>query len=380
MQKIRRAKPTTSSTVYPRKGTKYWWADYTDAWGAFRRESTKCTDEGSARAWLAIKEVERLQILAGGKTARPVTLGDAIVEWMVEYETGVGESWFITVRGFMRHQVLPHFGAETVVSAIGAAHVVTFQSKQRGRMNRNCTKTPRPVMPATVNRTLAALASFGTWCCLDGRNYLTENVFSEYKADHEAERSLPEADILQLDAFVEAIDVVRVKEAIIFMLDTGARQGEVEKLALASISADNSTATFLKTKDADKLRPSAMTSRCKTIVENARKSPRPDGLLFGELGNVRRVFARAAKKAGMGHVWPHALRHFWATHFVAAGATLPETMAAGGWATPRMVKRYAHASVKAMATASSRMEAMRDQLRKDAVQPHHSVTEGSNPA
>ena len=52
---------------------------------------------------------------------------------------------------------------------------------------------------------------------------------------------------------------------------------------------------------------------------------------------------RAAKEAGLEHVWPHALRHSWASLALAEGVPLHIVQAIGGWKTPHvLLDIYAH--------------------------------------
>jgi len=52
---------------------------------------------------------------------------------------------------------------------------------------------------------------------------------------------------------------------------------------------------------------------------------------------------RAAKEAGLEHVWPHALRHSWASLTLAEGVPLHIVQAIGGWKTPHvLLDIYAH--------------------------------------
>ena len=51
----------------------------------------------------------------------------------------------------------------------------------------------------------------------------------------------------------------------------------------------------------------------------------------------------AAKAAGLEHIWPHALRHSWASLALAEGVPLHIVQAIGGWSTPHvLLDIYAH--------------------------------------
>ena len=65
--------------------------------------------------------------------------------------------------------------------------------------------------------------------------------------------------------------------------------------------------------------------------------------------------ATACKAAGVTGFRVHDWRHDWATRMVWAGTDLPTLMAIGGWASLRMVQRYATTSADRMAEAIRRL-------------------------
>ena len=58
----------------------------------------------------------------------------------------------------------------------------------------------------------------------------------------------------------------------------------------------------------------------------------------------KRTWRKACKKAGLVGLRFHDLRHTWASWMMQAGAPTHAIQALGGWASPKMVERYAHLS------------------------------------
>jgi integrase len=58
----------------------------------------------------------------------------------------------------------------------------------------------------------------------------------------------------------------------------------------------------------------------------------------------KRTWRKACKKAGLAGLRFHDLRHTWASWMIQAGVPSHAIQSLGGWASPKMVERYAHLS------------------------------------
>ncbi|WP_233448145.1 tyrosine-type recombinase/integrase [Sphingobium indicum] len=85
---------------------------------------------------------------------------------------------------------------------------------------------------------------------------------------------------------------------------------------------------------------SSSTGSAKPIRTPAR--PKPGG------NPVKRQFATACERAGIGDFTGDDWRHHWASHCVMTGIDLITTMNMGGWKSLRMVQRHSSISVKHM--------------------------------
>src|SRR5262245_43254868 len=71
--------------------------------------------------------------------------------------------------------------------------------------------------------------------------------------------------------------------------------------------------------------------------------------------SVKSIFKAACVRAGLKDVTPHTLRHTFASRLAMAGVDLRTIQELGGWATLKMVERYAHLSPKHKADAVERI-------------------------
>ena len=66
----------------------------------------------------------------------------------------------------------------------------------------------------------------------------------------------------------------------------------------------------------------------------------------------------ALRRAGIAHFRWHDLRHTWASWQVQNGTSLYDLNTLGGWATIRMIERYAHMTHERVAKVSGKIDGM----------------------
>ena len=59
---------------------------------------------------------------------------------------------------------------------------------------------------------------------------------------------------------------------------------------------------------------------------------------------IKKAFSGACRRAGITDFHPHDCRHTWASWHYQVNRDLTALQALGGWLTPKMVMRYAHAN------------------------------------
>lgn len=348
------------SRIYQREDSKYWWADYEDIDGRPRRKSTGCRDRARAKEWLSLREGERIRAQAGIPVARPIALRTALARYIAAREKEWSKGWRGTFKSFLKNEVFPSFGEETLVSDITEARVQEFRTAQIGRQSRR-SKKPTPISPATVNRLMAALAAFGEWASHRDRRYMLENYFSSHKALAEGSEPPPAVSAKEAARFLEAIESPRLRLIMTVAIDTGLRKSELQRLNWPDVDLERRALVVISSyrRGQNKGRKTMVQALTRRAAAALASLPLPHtGPVFGPIGDHRRALISAAKRAGLGHVWFHAARHFGASLVSALGASRHEIQQWGRWASTRMSDRYSHVD-------HSRLLALADKLDKE---------------
>lgn len=337
--------PRTSSRLFRRPDSSFWWATFTDPEGRVRTQSTGCRDRGAAATWLAARELDRVRAGAGIPVARSLPLLTATAEYLAEREAEWSKKWWGTVEGFVRLRILPHFGEQRTVSTIAREDVARFRAAQIGRPS---ARGGKPVSAATVNRLMWAMGAFGAWCV--ERKYSLENAWGKHESLPEDQLPPPTLEPEKVEQILDAVEAepqVRFPWRRLFALanETGLRKSELARLRWEDVDLVERRAWVVSSNarghnKGRRLRSAAL-SRPATAILGAM-TIRPDGFVFGRIPDPRRAFARAAKAAGVERVWLHLMRHTAATRVGRAGASLADLMGFGGWSSIRMAQRYTH--------------------------------------
>ncbi len=345
--------PRARSRLFRDPRSPYWYAVWTDGQGHHHRQSTRCRDHGAAATWLAARELERVSAQAGIPVARPITLDAATAEYVAEREPIWSKGWRDVIEATFRDRVLPHFGAERIVSTVTRADVERFRSQEIGRPKQ---RGGGRVSDATVNRAMAALAAFGRWCLVEGRQYHTANPWAGHVRLPEDELPVPALKEELVQRVLAALEQPAVlephgrrryrypwRQIVEFARETGLRKGELARLRREDRRGNTmfvvSSRARGRTKSR-KMRPVALSTRARAILDGLPE--RGDGLLFGPIGDPRAAFRTAARAGGLERLWLHLWRHLFASRLAERGAGRADLRDAGGWSTSRMADRYTH--------------------------------------
>lgn len=77
---------------------------------------------------------------------------------------------------------------------------------------------------------------------------------------------------------------------------------------------------------------------------------------------IQQMLERRAEQAGIGHIHPHQLRHFFAHNRLANGGQEQDLMMLAGWRSRQMLGRYARATAETRAKDAHRKARLGDQL------------------
>ncbi len=368
------------SRIYRRPESPRLWAEWTDPTGRIRRESTGSTDYEAARAFLAARELDRARAALGVRPIEPRSISAASREYLNEHVAPIwSKKWHQTVEGFLRLRILPALGADTPMTGVSEGHAARFRAAQVGRVvarildDGSETKLERkPTSPATVNRIVWAMASFWTWAIR--RGYAVTNPWAGFDNLAEDQDRVPAAspeEVAQLLASVSD----RWRPAAEFAYLTGLRKGEIGRLAWRDVDLVRGEAWIVSThsRGLTKGRKRRVVVLAKRTLLLLKTVPvRPDGLVFGPLGDARRSFKTAAKSAGWERAWWHLFRHLSASRLADLGAGAHDLQAWGGWSNLKVTEKYLRsrtARVRALLDGTPTAPARRVRRRKGSDQP-----------
>jgi len=161
---------------------------------------------------------------------------------------------------------------------------------------------------------------------------------------------------------------------IIFMLNTGVREGERRNLKFEDIDFDNKTITIIKSK-AKTFRVIPMNEEVEEVLQflkvnyvtpyltshesYLRKEHQKEFVFCNEDGgsvqSIKRAFSNACKNAGLKGVSPHTLRHTFASHLVMSGVDLRTVQGLLGHKNIATTMVYSHLSEEHLARSVEKL-------------------------
>lgn len=281
--------PRHRPDLFLRPPSKFWQACYYLPDGTWvERRSTGTRDHAAASLWLAAREREYASAQLGLPVAKQIGLAQALAEYLVESD--FSPRWRVTVETMFRLEVIPSFGADTLVSSIDEPAVLRFRNAQRARPDRRFKSRPAPppanavpgiclacgdrfetrrtggrpqtccspecsqkvrnqraaagappgvkvVSAATVNRLFWEMSAFGKWAIR--RSYAQANPWAAVKTAPEDQLDVPDIDAATWASFILAIPIrppgrqvpYRLREVLEFAREVGLRKGELGRLA-----------------------------------------------------------------------------------------------------------------------------------------------------
>ena len=150
-----------------------------------------------------------------------------------------------------------------------------------------------------------------------------------------------------------------LRPLVIFLLYTGARAGEALWLDWADLDLLRAHVTFHETKNGRArgvpLHRSVVVALSNLSHRDGPVFRRPDGMPYERPAEdddedtsagtrIKKAFNGACRRAGITDFHPHDCRHTWASWHYQENRDLTALQALGGWLTPKMVMRYAHAN------------------------------------
>lgn len=199
----------------------------------------------------------------------------------------------------------------------------------------------------------AALSAWLTWC---ERRYKTRNPIGDVDRPRVAQRLPPYLSRLEVQSLLRGthnmVNRIKAEALLRFMLDTGARAGEVCGALRQNIDLANTQARLLGKDQAERAVPLGR----KTVLAIRRYwNGRNDNLPYAfhaldgpfTVSGIRSVVRRAARYGGLErNVYPHLLRHTFAYNWIAGGGDLESLRRLLGHSSLQTTQRYSGMAIE----------------------------------
>ncbi len=152
-----------------------------------------------------------------------------------------------------------------------------------------------------------------------------------------------------LNAFHEDVWLdLRNKLICMLMLDCGLRRGEVVKLKLSDVDFKSRTMIINGKGSKQRIVPFGSTT-CQLLKKYIKRTALSSGEIFRNLNGapitdntVKMLFSRLKSKSGIDRLYPHLLRHTFATNYVLNGGNIEVLRVLMGHSTINITQVYVH--------------------------------------
>jgi len=318
-----------ATRIRKRPNSKYWFVLFKNEAGQWREKSLEVTNKVIAEQ----KARELSDLIEGGEydtietRRRGATFAEVVAEFKESY-TGWGKATFVKNNGTL-NALCAEFG-NLSVAAISTRQIEAYLAR---RIDMDGITT------ATRNRYLATLKTL--YKCAARWGYIARNPTEPVKIQKE-EGKIPNAlspeEVEAVLALLPEISALAATVATV-AADTGARRGEIQRIAWEDIDLEAETLTIPTSKNKE---PRRMPLTPRLIALFARLRPeQPAGLVL-RFDNVKRALTTAGRRLGIGHIHFHQFRHSYATHLLDAGVPLERVQYLLGHSSIEITQRYDH--------------------------------------
>ncbi|MFG3618017.1 tyrosine-type recombinase/integrase [Nocardia sp. NPDC047654] len=251
-------------------------------------------------------------------------------------------------------------------------HIGGYIETLLSRTNR---RTGEPLSPQYARSQYRSLQQFFKY--LAAEEIIESDPFDKLSLPDAPDKLVPVPSLESLRALLDQcagtdFDSRRDNAIIRLFADTGCRCGEVANLGLDDLDFEENSALVVgkggrprSSPFGDKTRIALRRYlRARNQHQFAKKS---DRLWLGRQGpmtdhGIRQMLERRAEAAGIDHIHPHMLRHWFAHNWLANGGQEQDLMMLAGWRSRQMLDRYGKSVADQRAKAAHRRARLGDKL------------------
>jgi len=319
------------------------------------------TLRGDAELYLARRKTEVARGIVGLPRREGLTVEDALDALFRDKEATCSPGHVKTIKARVR-QIKEAFGAGTPIKMVSLDAVNTWRRGllSDGEQPPTANKKTEMLRAAVIKARRAGLISESP---LEGLQRVAD-------PRREVWRWLKEEEVEDLlDALGSGVEMeikrcnkrnyktrvgrnVKLYRLTLFLLSTGARKGEALALTWADVDFGRGLVALHTGKHGGagrkkQVRFIPMNATLRSLLEEIRDEAKDvpgSATVFCYPNSLRRDFEAAARRAGLGHVRPHDLRHTFASHLAINGTPLHTIRELLGHSSMGMTLRYAHLS------------------------------------
>ena len=240
------------------------------------------------------------------------------------------------------------FGPSTPLASIGAPEIERWRQALAQGGNQ----------PATINKKVSAVKAMVSDAQLHGHISDTPRLPKQLKEVNTRDRVMKDWERDAMAQWFAANGEPAAADLLIWLLETGCRWGEAEKLRGGDVDLGRPAVSFHDTKNGD-ARSVPLTRRAVDAI-SPHIPARPGHRVWPyTYDRFQRLFERAAMGSGIDDpaLVIHSCRHTCAARLASAGISMFQLMKWGGWRSLGAVQRYAHVNTGALAACVEALEA-----------------------
>ena len=241
-----------------------------------------------------------------------------------------------------------HFGPLTQLGSITAPMVNEWRQLLLAGGNR----------PGTVNAKTSCLRAMFSDAVLHGHLGAIPAMPRQLTNRNTKDRTFTEQEITGFcDAF-QAMGQPAAADLFVFLLESCARWGEIEKLKRQDVDIERARVTFWETK-ANRARSIPLTRRALDALLPHLPAVPGHRVWPYRYSEYRWLFSKAKEQLGINDeaLTIHCTRHTCASKLASRGIPLHQLMTFGGWTSLQSVQRYLHLHTEALASCVAALEA-----------------------